>query len=67
MSGHLKCNQLSQSFQATFARERPILDQLLTKFAPPRFRKRRNANHVKMRDETLLTLMCLRAQFQIRT
>lgn len=65
MLDHFQCKKTRHEFQVTFHHLRYVMQVLLHHFAPICFITRRNFNHVKLSDASLLALMLIQTDWGI--
>ena len=65
MLDQLQCMQNHHKFQATFHHLRYVMRMLLSQYAPRCFTTRRNFNHVRLDDASILALMLVQVEWGI--
>ncbi|MHC3376983.1 hypothetical protein [Lactobacillus equi] len=65
MLSYLKINNNAQTFQELFSQYCLLFDKLIKKYVPIRYRDRRNIEHTKISDASIMAMMCLKAQYRI--
>ncbi len=67
MLNHFQFTLYRHDFQIKFDRYRLTMSHLFKRYAPRKYRERRNIENSKLSDVALLALMCLKVQYQVAT
>ncbi len=67
MLNHFQFTLYRHDFQIKFDRYRLTMSHLFKRYAPRKYRERRNIENSKLSDVALLALICLKVQYQVAT
>lgn len=65
MLSYFKINSNVQTFQELFSQYRLLFDKLIKKYVPLKYQNRRNIEHTKISDASIMAMMCLKVQYRI--